>query len=83
MAEIVRKKEIDRLLTYIWQVVYDPTRTGEYPGLFYKGLFRRSDLLESCGPDGWPDGIIFQNIQTGERRTVRGGQLCPLTRERL
>lgn len=52
---------------YIWKVIHDPTRTDDEPGLFYGAYFRFIDLVhgktETCC---WPDGIIFENSETGE-----------------
>ncbi len=53
---------------YLWKVVYDPTRNGEDPGLFYGSLFRLLDILptkDEISP--WPERIIFEHIQTGQQ----------------
>ena len=60
---------------YLWKVVYDPTRNGEDPGLFYGSLFRMLDILptkDEISP--WPDRIIFEHIQTGQQLSFIEGQ---------
>lgn len=61
---------------YYWKVVYDPTRTEDYPGDFYGGCFRICDVYPPSRRSYefrgiWPDGIIFQNIKTGEKVVIR------------
>jgi hypothetical protein len=61
---------------FIWKVIFDPTRTPEEPGLFYGSVFRFIDIAhdrnEICT---WPEGIIFENINTGEFLVIRHGQI--------
>ena len=60
---------------YLWKVVYDPTRNGEDPGLFYGSLFRLLDILptkDEVSP--WPERIIFEHTQTGQRLSFVEGQ---------
>ena len=60
---------------YLWKVVCDPTRNGEDPGLFYGSLFRLLDILPTWDETSpWPDGTIFEHIQTGQRLTFVDGQ---------
>jgi hypothetical protein len=60
---------------YFWKVVVDPTRTGENPGCFYGSLFRLLDILPTVDEDSpWPDGIVFEHIETGQRLTFIDGQ---------
>jgi len=60
---------------YFWKVVYDPTRIDEDPGLFYGSHFRLLDILPTWDETSpWPDGIIFQHIETGQRLTFENGQ---------
>ena len=60
---------------YIWQVIHDPTRNGDHPGIFYGGHFRRIDIqlprqYRRSTPCPWPNGTVFENIKTGERVTI-------------
>ena len=60
---------------YLWKVIYDPTRNGEDPGLFYGSLFRLLDILptkDEISP--WPERIVFEHIQTGQRLSFIEGQ---------
>jgi len=62
-----------------WKVVYDPTRTGEEPGVFYGGCFRWSDIMLPSGvreriPCPFPNGTIFENVKTGERVIIARGK---------
>lgn len=60
---------------YLWKVVHDPTRNGEDPGLFYGSLFRLLDILptkDEISP--WPEGILFEHIQTGQQLIFIEGQ---------
>ncbi len=60
---------------YFWKVVVDPTRNGEEPGRFYGSLFRLLDILpteDEVSP--WPDGIVFEHIETGQHLTFSDGQ---------
>lgn len=60
---------------YLWKVVFDPTRNGEDPGLFYGSLFRLLDIMPTKDETSpWPDGIIFQHVDTGQRLTFQDGQ---------
>jgi hypothetical protein len=60
---------------YFWKVVYDPTRIGEDPGLFYGSHFRLIDILPTWDETSpWPDGIIFQHTETGQQLTFSDGQ---------
>jgi hypothetical protein len=60
---------------FLWKVVFDPTRNGEDPGLFYGSLFRLLDILPTWDETSpWPDGIVFEHIQTGQRLTFLEGQ---------
>jgi hypothetical protein len=55
---------------YFWKVVQDPTRNGEDPGLFYGSHFRLLDILPTWDEtSAWPEGIIFEHTQTGQRLT--------------
>ncbi len=47
-----------------WQVVYDPTRDGEWYGDYYRRLFSRWQIVAGCG--SWPEGLKWQNRRTGE-----------------
>jgi hypothetical protein len=63
-----------------WKCIYDPTRTGDYPGDFFGGYFRICDLLPRYQPFQhigkiWPEGIIFKNIKTGQILTIRNGSV--------
>lgn len=76
---------------YYWKVVVDPTRTGDYPGIFYGGHFRWSDIQTParCEEDGeedfgicpFPDGTVFENIKTGERVKIWHGQIVRQPRQ--
>ena len=60
---------------YLWKDIYDPTRNGEDPGLFYGSLFRLLDILptkDEVSP--WPERIVFEHIQTGQRLSFIEGQ---------
>lgn len=60
---------------YLWKVVRDPTTNAEEPGLFYGSLFRLLDIMPTKDETSpWPDGIIFQHIETGQRLTFENGQ---------
>jgi hypothetical protein len=55
---------------YFWKVVQDPTRNGEDPGLFYGSHFRLLDILPTWDEtSAWPEGIVFEHTQTGQRLT--------------
>lgn len=65
---------------YYWKVVFDPTRTGDDPGIFYGGCFRWSDIQPPTTeaqhiPCPWPSGTVFQNVRTGERVVIRRGRV--------
>lgn len=66
----------ERLKGHDWKVIYDPTRQGDDPGLFYGRLFRsfdiRFDAEEKCP---WPDGIVFENIHTRQQLTFQNKRL--------
>ncbi len=65
---------------YDWKVVVDPTRRAHDPGLFFGGLFRMVDLrLDRDEKSTWPDGIVFQHVQTSQRLTFDNGKLFDLT----
>ncbi len=60
---------------YFWKVVVDPTRNGEEPGCFYGSLFRLLDILPTVDEvSSWPDGIVFEHIETGQHLTFAEGQ---------
>ena len=60
---------------YFWKVVVDPTRDGEDPGCFYGSLFRLLDILPTVDEvSPWPDGIVFEHIETGQHLTFLNGQ---------
>lgn len=63
---------------YYWKVVVDPTRTGDDPGIFYGGHFRKCDIIPlnkaEDDPCPWPNGTVFENIRTGERVEIRNGK---------
>jgi hypothetical protein len=60
---------------YFWKVVHDPTRNGEDPGLFYGSHFRLLDILPTWDETSpWPEGIIFEHTQTGQRLTFIDNQ---------
>jgi hypothetical protein len=60
---------------YFWKVVYDPTRNGEDPGLFYGSHFRLLDIIPTWDETSpWPDGTVFEHIQTGQQLTFLDGQ---------
>lgn len=67
---------------YIWKVVYDPTRTGDYPGDFYGRIFRPNDIKPSV-IDGdlysFPNGTVFLNIISGKMLLADGNQLKKVT----
>ncbi len=61
---------------YEWKVIVDPTRSREYPGLFFGRFFRKFDLHMYPGEKPtWPDGITFQNIKTGQKVFFAQGKL--------
>lgn len=69
---------------YDWKVVVDPTRREYDPGLFFGGLFRMVDLrLDRDERSTWPDGIIFENVQTCQRLTFAQGKLFDLTHQQV
>jgi hypothetical protein len=69
---------------YDWKVVIDPTRHAYDPGLFYGGLFHMVDLrLDRDEKSTWPDGIVFENIQTSQRLTFEEGKLLDLTNQKF
>lgn len=61
---------------YVLRVIFDPTRSSEDPGLFHGSFFRFIDIThdrnEKCT---WPEGIIFENKNTGEFLAIRNGQI--------
>ena len=60
---------------YFWKVVYDPTRNGEDPGLFYGSHFRLLDILPTWDETSpWPEGIVFEHTETGQQLTFLDGQ---------
>jgi hypothetical protein len=60
---------------YFWKVVVDPTRNAEEPGWFYGSLFRLLDILPTVDEvSPWPDGIVFEHIETGQHLTFLDGQ---------
>lgn len=61
--------------SYIWKVIHDPTRSEDDPGAFYRGCFRHIDI--SC-TEGWPEGIIFQNILTRQTLIIQDGEIREL-----
>ena len=65
----------DTSIKYNWEVIVDPTKTYETPGLFYHHLFRKSDVfpLSNETVSYWPEGIVFRNIDTGEVVEFRNG----------
>lgn len=58
---------------YVWRVVIDPSRT-------YTGPFRTIDVMLTA--EYWPEGIVFEHKRTGERKTVKDGQLITLPQPR-
>lgn len=77
IRETKTKKGVDG---YTWKVIVDPTRSKKEPGLFYGGLFRMIDFrLDRDEKSTWPDGILFENILTGQRLTFEKGRLFDLT----
>ena len=68
-----------RTKKYAWQVVQDPTRKDDDPGLFYGHLFRYSDVfaLSNESTTYWPEGIVFRNIRTG--KTIKYQHGSPVT----
>jgi hypothetical protein len=67
---------------YYWKVVHDPTRSEDFPGMFYGGHFRWSDIELPPGCNGrdripcpWPSGTVFENVRTGERVVIRRGRV--------
>ena len=60
---------------YLWKVIYDPTRNGEDPGLFYGSLFRLLDILPTKDETSpWPERIVFEHVQTGQQLSFIEGQ---------
>ena len=60
---------------YFWKVVTDPTRNDEEPGCFYGSLFRLLDILPTADEASpWPDGIVFEHVETGQHLTFVDGQ---------
>ena len=60
---------------YFWKVIVDPTRNAEEPGCFYGSLFRLLDILPTVDEvSPWPDGIVFEHIETGQHLTFLEGQ---------
>ena len=60
---------------YFWKVVVDPTRNAEEPGWFYGSLFRLLDILPTVDEvSPWPDGIVFEHVETGQHLTFVNGQ---------
>ncbi len=57
---------------YVWRVVTDPSHT-------YTGPFRTIDVELTAEVGYWPEGIIFEHKRTGQRKTVKDGQLISLT----
>ncbi len=55
---------------YAWRVVTDPTGA-------FTGPFRTIDVVVTG--EYWPEGIVFEHKRTGERKTVKDGQLISLT----
>ena len=61
---------------YEWKVIFDPTRIGDCPGLFFGHYFRIFDIRPCPGePPSWPDGIVFQHIDNGEKLSFKNGKL--------
>ena len=53
---------------YFWKVIHDPTRNDVDPGLFFGSYFRLLDIYPDIDEvSSWPDGIIFEHIQTGQQ----------------
>lgn len=60
---------------YFWKVVTAPTRNEEEPGWFYGSLFRLLDILPTVDEvSPWPDGIVFEHVDTGQHLTFVDGQ---------
>jgi hypothetical protein len=60
---------------YFWKVIADPTRNDEEPGCFYGSLFRLLDILPTVDEvSPWPDGIVFEHVETGQHLTFIDGQ---------
>jgi hypothetical protein len=69
---------------YDWEVIVDPTRSEDDPGLFYGGLFRMVDLrLDRDEKSTWPDGIVFEHKRSGQRLTFEKGKLFDLTHNKV
>ena len=69
---------------YVWKVITDPTRTEDDPGLFLGSLFRMIDIrLNRDEKSTWPDGIVFEQINTGCRLAYQGGVLMDLTNSKV
>lgn len=65
---------------YVWKVVKDPTRNVNDPGLFYGSMFRMIDIrLNRDEKSTWPDGIVFENVTSGNQLTFQNGFLVDLT----
>ena len=61
---------------YIWKVIVDPTRLDGDPGLFFGAYFRFIDLVHGKNePCSWPDGIIFENSETGDFIRILNGRI--------
>lgn len=67
---------------YVWKVIVDPTCNDaeDDPGMFYGRLFRMIDIrLSRDEKSTWPNGIIFENVESGNRLTFQDGELVDLT----
>lgn len=63
------------------QVVVDPTRNAEDPGDFYLRFFRPGDISVRLIGDRlpFPDGTVFQNVETKKLLEVSNGQIKKVT----
>jgi hypothetical protein len=57
---------------YSWKVIDAPDP------FWHERLFRRIDLKESAAAGDWPNGIVFQNIRTGEKQVCWNGKLLEI-----
>jgi hypothetical protein len=58
---------------YRWLVTYD--RTGIFRGRYFRTIDLHCDFPDE---NDWPEGIVFQHIDNGERFTVQSGRLIKL-----
>ena len=69
---------------YDWKVIVDPTCKSDDQCLFRGRLFRMVDLqLDRDEVSTWPNGIVFENAQTGRRLTYENGKLMDLTNAKV